>query len=100
MSLIVSDHDDLQIIMPAAAVPPLKSCAYFLLANSNLKPNREEESGKFGFSLAKLIHYKSTKVESYKTGGSRKCSSRLVKWKKLQNHNIPSHVNLTSVTHF
>lgn len=70
MSLIVSDYDDLQIIMPTAAVPPLKSCANFLLANSDLEPNREEDSGKFCFSLAKLVHYKFTKVECYKTGSS------------------------------
>ena len=56
LSLLTSDHDDLQIVMPAASVSPPKSCANFLLANSDPEPNREGDCGKFNFSLAKLIH--------------------------------------------
>lgn len=62
LSLLTSDHDDLQIGMPAASVSPPKSCANFLVANSDPEPNREGDCGKFNFSLVKLIHYKSTKV--------------------------------------
>ena len=79
-SLITSDHDNLQIVIPAASVSPSKYCANFLLASSDSEPNREGNCVKFNLSLTKLVYHKSTKVELNKTGDSRKGSCRLAKW--------------------